>query len=206
MKKICITLMVLFFACAQQIEAQEAHQLDELVIIDGKKKHKKMFGTGVKIPCAVASLTPDKRGYEVGSTIKTKHPFEVEEINFDITSNSIGDVTLGIEIYNISNNFSRTLQEPLLIKVPVGKKQEISVQPEKRTIIEPGEYFVAIKFIDCVENREKEHSENSGKKNEREALLFPLYLKNSYIRHSSNDSIERCKINMGLKIRGIEYK
>ena len=94
MKKICITLMVLFFACAQQIEAQEAHQLDELVIIDGKKKHKKMFGTGVKIPCAVASLTPDKRGYEVGSTIKTKHPFEVEEINFDITSNSIGDVTL----------------------------------------------------------------------------------------------------------------
>ena len=201
MKKICITLMVLFFACSQQIEAQEAHQLDELVIIDGKKKHKKMFGTGVKIPCAVASLTPDKRGYEVGSTIKTKHPFEVEEINFDITSNNIGDVTLGIEIYNISNNFSRTLQEPLLIKVPVGKKQEISVQPEKRTIIEPGEYFVAIKFIDCVE-----HSENSGKKNEREALLFPLYLKNSYIRHSSNDSIERCKINMGLKIRGIEYK
>lgn len=83
-------LMVLYsLSLCLPLTAQETQYLKELVIIAGKQKHKKMLGTGIKIPCAVASLTPDKTGYEIGSIIKTKHPFEIQEISFRVSSNSI---------------------------------------------------------------------------------------------------------------------
>ena len=182
--------------------AQERHQLEELVVIAGKHKHKKMFGTGKRIPCSVASLTAERTGYEIGSIIKSKHLFEIEEICFNITSNKIKGVILGVEIYRIDSLFTKVLPSPILIDIPIGSRQRISVTPNVQTIIEPGEYFVAVQFVDCDEEYKK-YSEVEKRKNH---LLFPLYLKKSFIRNEREGKLEKFRFNLGLKIRGIEYR
>ena len=206
MKNITLVILALFIAQNCAIQAQETKELDELVIIAGKKKHKKLFGTGMKISGGVTSFTPDKTGYEVGSIIKTRHPFEVEEIKFDVITNSIEGAILGVEIYSIESGFTKRLPQPLLTKIPKGEKQDISIVPEKRIILEPGEYFIAIHFVDCDEDSKRASSESQQNYKEREKILLPLYIKNSYIRNGSSENLEKSKINVGLKVKGIEYK
>lgn len=196
-------LMVLYsLSLCLPLTAQETQYLKELVIIAGKQKHKKMLGTGIKIPCAVASLTPDKTGYEIGSIIKTKHPFEIKEISFRVSSNSIPGAVLGVEIYRIDSLFTKVLPAPIIVEVPVCRRQRVNVTPKEQTIIEPGEYFVAVRFADCDEKKEDGNIDSEKPK----TLLFPLYIKDSFIRNSSNTALEKCKINLGLKIKGIEYR
>ena len=205
MKNIIFLITALLITQNCTLLAQETKELDELVIIAGKKKHKKLLGTGVKISGGVTSFTPDKRGYEVGSIIRTRHTFEIEEIKFKVLSNSIKGAILGIEIYSIKNSFRKILPAPLLQKLEIGEKQNISIVPEGRTIIEPGEYFVAIRFVDCEDNSQYS-PENRQNYKERENILFPLYIKKSYIRNGSSNELEKCNENIGLKVKGIEYK
>ena len=206
MKNIIIVILALLLAQNNALQAQETKELNELVVIAGKKKHKKLLGTGMKIPGGVTSFTPDKTGYEVGSVIKTKHPFEVEEIRFDVLTNSIDGAILGVEVYSIENGFRRILPQPLLTKIPEGEKQDISIIPKSRIILEPGEYFVAIRFVDCSEDSKRFCTESQQNYKEKERILLPLYIKNSYIRNGSSEELEKCKINVGLKVKGIEYK
>ncbi len=60
----------------------------------------------------------------MGSALSVKHPFEVKEIEFDIISNNIKDVTLQVAIYrNIT--ITEVLSQPILINIPEGRKQTI---------------------------------------------------------------------------------
>ena len=206
MKNIILVTLALLLVQNCALQAQETKELNELVVIAGKKKHKKLLGTGMKISGGATSFTPDKIGYEVGSIIKTKHPFEIEEIRFNVLSNSIEGAILGVEIYSIENGFTKRLPNPLLTEIPNGKKQDICIVPERRIILEPGEYFVAIRFVDCSENSKRNCYQEKENYKELEKMLLPLYIKNSYIRNGCNEELEKCRINIGLKVKGIEYK
>ncbi len=206
MKNITLVILALLLVQNCALQAQETKELNEFVVIAGKKKHKKLLGTGMKISCGATSFTPDKTGYEVGSIIRTKHPFEIEEIRFDVLANSIEGAILGVEIYSIENGFTKRLPQPLLTAIPNGEKQNIHIIPDSRIILEPGEYFVAIRFVECSENSRKNYAEGQQNYKEREKILLPLYIKNSYIRNGSSEELEKCKINVGLKVKGIEYK
>ena len=206
MKNIILAILALLVAQQCAVYAQETKELNELVVIAGKKKHKKLLGTGIKISGGATSFTPDKTGYEVGSIIKTKHPFEIEEIMFGVLSNSIEDAILGVEIYSIGNGFTRILPQPLSTKIPNGQKLNIGITPDSRIILEPGEYFVAIRFVDCSENSKSNCSQENQSYKERERMLLPLYIKNSYIRYGNSAQLEKCKVNIGLKVKGIEYR
>lgn len=206
MKNIILAILALLLVQNCTLQAQETKELNELVVIAGKKKHKKLLGTGIKISGGATSFTPDKTGYEVGSIIKTKHPFEIEEIRFNVLSNSIKEAILGVEIYSIENGFTKRLSQPLLYKIPNGEKLNIRIVPDSRIILEPGEYFVAIRFVDCSENSKRGYSESQQNYKERKRILLPLYIKNSYIRKGSSAQLEKCKANIGLKVKGIEYR
>ena len=41
---------------------------------------------------------------------------------------------------------------------------------------------------------------------EKDIMLFPLYLKESYIRNSPVDIPEKIPVNLGLEIKGYEYR
>lgn len=206
MKNIILVTLALLIVPNCALQAQETKELNELVVIAGKKKHKKLLGTGMKISGGATSFTPDKTGYEVGSIIKTKHPFEIEEIMFGVLSNSIEGAILGVEIYSIENGFTKRLFQPLLYKIPNGEKLNIRIVPDSRIILEPGEYFIAIRFVDCSENSKSNCSQENQSYKERERMLLPLYIKNSYIRKDSSAELEKCKVNIGLKVKGIEYR
>ena len=113
-------IMLLLLATTARSSAQQptdTKPLEEVVVTGSKQKHKTLSNRGTRILGAISTLTPNKVGYEVGSALKVKHPFEVEEIEFFIISNSIRDVTLQVAIYRDST-FTEVLSQPIFVNIP----------------------------------------------------------------------------------------
>ena len=92
MNRTTLTIIMLLFLAitttrSSAQEATNARQLQEVVVLGGKQKT--LSSKGTRILGAVSMLTPDKVGYEVSSALSVKQPFEVEEIEFFITSSNI---------------------------------------------------------------------------------------------------------------------
>lgn len=196
-------LVLLLSTINNTANAQQTRCLKELIVVSGKQKQKKMFGTGIKIPCAAASLSINNVGMEIGSIIKNKHTFEIEEISFKILSNNIEGAILGIEIYNIDSLFTKALPYTIKKSIPIGRNQKIAIIPERQIILPQGEFFIAVRFINC--NKAAYITDDNDTTN-RGQILFPLYIKNSYIRKNEYSNIEECRVNLGLRIKGIEYR
>ena len=153
-------------------------------------------------------LTPDKVGYEEGSAISIKHPFEVEEIEFFIISNSIRNVKLQVAIYR-DGTFTEMLGNPIVVDIPEGKRQTIVATPTERTLLEPGDYIVTITFVHCDEETQQQWTNSDQWDGQtrymmatQQSLQFPLYLKAGQIRSNPNDAFEKCPTNIGLKVKG----
>lgn len=177
----------------------QSHELEELVVYCGKRKKAKLSNRGIRFAGTVTSLGIDRIGYEIGSIIEVKHPFEVNEIVFNTISNKIENARLSVNIYSIDDSgtiFTNIMHHPVYIEIPVGdRKREHKVLPDKSIYIEPGNYYVAVKFVDGKSNDpQKEH------------LLFPLYLKSGYIRNSAVEYPEKIPVNLGIMINGYEYR
>ena len=174
--------------------------LQELTVYDGKRKKAKLSDGGMKIAGGVIQLSTEKLGYEVGSIMKVKRIFEVEEILFSTVSNSIENAKLSINIYSIDeseSNFSNVLHHPVYVEIPVSdKKHEHVITAKESIVLAPGRYYVALKFVDG-----KKPAGEDGK------MQFPLYLiSSSYIRNSPVDIPEKIPVNLGLEIKGYEYR
>ena len=195
------TFIIVLLLCifTDTIAQERCDTLNSVTIYSGKKKHKRLLGKGTRFPGGVTQWTPDKVAAEIGSIIKVKHPFEVEEIIFSALSNRIDDLELKIEIRHIDNLESSILDEPISIKVPKGEKQTFCIAPEKQLIIEPGEYFFAVQLANCRQSKETDEMQ-------KECILFPLYFKASYIRSGKGEELEKIPVNLGVKVKGIEYR
>ena len=201
-----IALLLCIFT--DTIAQERCDTLNSVTIYSGKKKHKKLLGKGTRFPGGVTQWTPDKVGAEVGSLINVRHPFEVEEIQFSTQSNSIDSLKLRIEIRRTEKLDSSILEKPIEIDVPKGEKQKFRIIPEKQLIIEPGEYFFAVVFADCSDEAKRRRSNNADRdsKTQKESILFPLYFKASYIRSGKGEELEKIPVNLGVKVRGTEYR
>ena len=204
------TFIIALLLCiiTDTIAQERCDTLNSVTIYSGKKKHKKLLGKGTRFPGGVTQWTPDKVGAEVGSLINVKHPFEVEEIIFSTQSNNIDSLMLKIEIRSTDNLDSSILDKPIEIDVPKGEKQKFRIIPEKQLIIEPGEYFFAVVFADCSDEAKRRRSNNADRdsKTQKESILFPLYFKASYIRSGKGEELEKIPVNLGVKVKGIEYR
>ena len=217
MKQTTLTIIMLLFLAITTVrssaqEATDTKPLEEVVVTGSKQKHKTLSNRGTRILGAISTLTPDKVGYEVGSALKVKHPFEVEEIEFFIISNNIKDVTLQVTIYRDSS-FTEVLSQPIFVNIPEGNRQTIVAIPTERTLLESGDYIVGITFASCDEETQQQwahHEQWDGQTRYQmmmqQSLQFPLYTKAQQIRSNPDDTFEKCPTNIGLKVRGTLYR
>ena len=181
------------------IVTMQPRELQELTVYNGKRKKAKLTNRGMRFAGGVTQWTTEKLGYEIGSIIDVKRVFEVEEILFSTVLNNIENARLSINIYMIDeteSDFSNVIHHPIYVDIPVNeKKSEHVIAVKENIFLEPGRYYVAVKFVDGKKQTDK-----------REVMLFPLYLKSSYIRNSPVDFPEKIQVNLGLEIRGYEYR
>ena len=203
---IATLLLAITTARSSAQEATDTKQLQEVVVMGGK--HKTLSNRGTRILGAIHMLTPDKVGYEVGSALSVKQPFEVEEIEFFIISNSIRNVKLQVAIYRDGTS-TEMLGNPIVVDIPEGNRQRIVATPAERTLLEPGDYIVSIGFADCDEKIQQQWTNSDQWDGQtrymmatQQSLQFPLYLKAGQIRSNPNDAFEKCPTNIGLKIKG----
>ena len=182
-------------------------QLQEVVVL-GKQKQKKLLRRGTRMPGAIVMLTPDQVGHEVGSALTLKHATELKEITFGILSNNIEGAMLGIVIYRDST-CTEVLDSPLIAHIPQGKKQTITVTPEKPLLLEQGRYIIAVSFADCAKETRAQwtlsHQWTDKQRYEMAqqcCMQFPLYSKEGYIRADATDTFEKRNLNIGLKVKG----
>ena len=207
---IATLLLAITTARSSAQEATNARQLQEVVVLGGKQKT--LSSRGTRILGAVSMLTPDKVGYEVGSVLSVKHPFEVEEIEFFIISNSIRNVKLQVAIYR-DGTFTEVLGHPIVVDIPEGNRQRIVATPTERTLLEPGDYIVSIGLADCDGetrqqwvNSDQWDGQTRYQMMTKQSLRFPLYFKAGQIRSNPDDTFEKCPTNIGLKVKGVVHK
>ena len=186
-------------------------QLQEVVVL-GKQRQKTLLRRGTRMPGAIVMLTPDQVGHEVGSALTLNHATELKEITLGIVSNSIAEATLSIMIYRDSI-YAEVLEKPIQAHIPKGKKQAITVTPEKPLLLAQGRYIIAVRFADCAkETREQWVQSDQWTDKQRYemarqcSMQFPLYSKFGYIRNDTDDTFEKRNLNIGLKVKGIESK
>ena len=214
MNRTTLTIIMLLFLAitttrSSAQEATDTKQLREVVVTGNKQKHKTLSNRGTRILGAISTLTPNKVGYEEGSALRVKHPFEVEEIEFFIISNSIRDVTLQVAIYRDST-FTEVLSQPIFVNIPEGNRQKVVAKPTERILLQPGDYIVSIGLADCNgetrqqwANSDQWDGQTYYQMMTKQSLQFPLYFKAGQIRSNPDDAFEKCPTNIGIKVRGI---
>ena len=181
------------------IVTMQPRELQELTVYNGKRKKAKLAGRGMRSAGAVTAWTAEKTGYEIGSIIDVKHAFEVEEFVFSTIRNSVENARLSVNIYSIDeteSSFINVMHHPIYVDIPVSeKKSEHVITANESIFLSPGRYYVALKFVDGKKQTTKDSK-----------ILFPLYLKSSYIRNGATDTPEKIPVNLGLEIKGYEYR
>ena len=214
MNRTTLTIIMLLFLAitttrSSAQETADTKPLQEVVVTGSKQKNKTLSNRGTRILGAIHMLTPDKVGYEEGSAISIKHPFEVEEIEFFIISNSIRDVTLQVAIYRDST-FTEVLSQPIFVNIPEGNRQKVVAKPTERILLQPGDYIVSIGLADCNGETQQQWANSDQWDGQthfqmmtKQSLQFPLYFKAGQIRSNPDDAFEKCPTNIGIKVRGI---
>ena len=204
-------LLVLTAARSSAQTSTCEEQLQEVVVF-GKQRQKTLLRRGTRMPGAIVMLTPDQVGHEVGSALTLNHATELKEITLGIVSNSIAEATLSIMIYRDST-YAEVLEKPIQAHIPKGKKQAITVTPEKPLLLGQGRYIIAVRFADCAkETREQWVLSDQWPDKQRYEMArqccmqFPLYSKVGYMRADATDTFEKRNLNIGLKVKGIESK
>lgn len=193
-----------------------ARALPEAVVYSGKKKSKKLANKGMRVTGTRTAWTPDNIGQEIGSVVETENTFQVQEISFNVMSNGIAGLKLCINIYALDEEkmlYCNVMHAPVNIDVPLcTDKKELTVSPTEQLFLVPGLYFVAVKMVDCDASVKEEWSDNDRWDNKKRYIMskksihFPLYLKSSYTRKGIADELEKVPVNLGLTVKGVEYR
>lgn len=192
------------------------YALPEALVYSGKKKSKKLANKGVRVAGARTAWTPEYLGQEIGSVVETDNMFQVQEILFNVMSNGIAGLKLSINIYALNEEkmqYCNIMHAPISIDVPLcSDKRELTVSPEEQLFLVPGRYFVAVRMANCDAAVKEQWSKSDKWDNKnrysmsKQSIHFPLYLKSSYTRKGVADELEKVPVNMGLTVRGIEYR
>lgn len=193
-----------------------ARALPEAVIYSGKKKSKKLANKGMRVAGTRTAWTPENIGQEIGSVVETENTFQVQEISFNVMSNGIKGLKLSINIYALNEEkmqYCNVMHTPISIDVPLcTDKKKLTVSPTEQLFLVPGRYFVAVKMVDCDASVKEEWSDNAKWDNKKrysmskQSIHFPLYLKSSYTRKGIADELEKVPVNLGLTVKGVEYR
>jgi len=136
----------------------------------------------------------------------------VQDILFSVHSNHIPGCVASINIYRIEGkkeSFVNVLHKPIYFDVAVSNDpQDFDIQPEETLLLEPGRYFIAFQIVGC--NNEALQAFLAKKQEERKiwemSMDFNIYLKSSYVREVALGKMEYLPVNIGVAVKGLEYR
>ena len=189
--------------------------MQEAVVLGAGSKEKTLVNKGARFPAAYGVYTPDMTGNEIGSTVKVRHRFQIKEFNFKVAVNTIEECKVSLNVYRITEGIFRNIMTvPLYIDIRTSARPvSYRAVPSATMILEPGEYFVSLAFVDCSDRSKAEWNEAkdlTGKaymeKINENRLEFPLHFKSGYCRDTVLGEIVKSPFNMGLTVSGLEYR
>ena len=192
-------------------------ELPPAIFIGGDTKEKYLLKPGTGLLKSVGIITTSMRsghpsGREIGSVAQTKKPFLVKNILLTVRSNHIPGCVASINIYRIEGkkeSFVNVLHKPIYFDVAVSNDpQDFDIQPEETLLLEPGRYFIAFQIVGC--NNEALQAFLAKKQEERKiwemSMDFNIYLKSSYVREVALGKMEYLPVNIGVAVKGLEYR
>ncbi|MBQ9889528.1 MAG: hypothetical protein IJM41_09840, partial [Bacteroidales bacterium] len=101
------------------------------------------------------------------------------------------------------------LHKPIYFDVAVSNDpQDFDIQPEETLLLEPGRYFIAFQIVGC--DNEALQAFHAKKQEERKfwemSMDFNIYLKSSYVREVALGKMEHLPVNIGVAVKGLEYR
>ena len=192
-------------------------ELPPAIFIGGDTKEKYLLKPGTGLLKSVGIITTSMRsghpsGREIGSVAQTKKPFLVKNILLTVRSNHIPGCVASINIYRIEGkkeSFVNVLHKPIYFDVAVSNDpQDFDIQPEETLLLEPGRYFIAFQIVGC--DNEALQAFLAKEQEERKfwemSMDFNIYLKSSYVREVALGKMEHLPVNIGVAVKGLEYR
>ena len=192
-------------------------ELPPAIFIGGDTKEKYLLKPGTGLLKSVGIITTSMRsghpsGREIGSVAQTKKPFLVKSILLTVRSNHIPGCVASFNIYRIEGkkeSFVNVLHKPIYFDVAVSNDpQDFDIQPEETLLLEPGRYFIAFQIVGC--DNEALQAFLDKEQEEREfwemCMDFNIYLKSSYVREVALGKMEHLPVNIGVAVKGLEYR
>lgn len=227
MKRIAIIILALIplFAAAQEpqiiggylLDGKDSfEELDAAVLTESESKEKSLGGKGMKFPGGSIFMTPESVGKEIGSLVRTKHPFLVQAISFTVEENRMEGCKASLRIYRMDSEDSlvNIVTMPILQDIPKATSETVfSIAPEESMVLEPGEYYISFclseisrEIMDKWAESETWSDDQRFSMYRQDRIYFPLYLKSSYTREQPDQPLTRWGANIGIEVKGIERR
>mgnify|MGYP003482526764 FL=1 len=227
MKRIAILILSLIplFAKAQSpqiiggylLDGKDSfEELEAAVLTESRSKEKNLGGKGMKFPGGSIFMTPESVGKEIGSLVKTKHPFLVKAISFTVEENRMEGCKASIRIYRMEgeDNLVNIVTMPIYQDIPKATEQTtFSIAPEESIVLDPGEYYISFCLTEISQEIMDRWAESESWSDEKrfdmyrqDRVYFPLYLKSSFTRERSDHPLTKWGANIGIEVMGIERR
>ena len=227
MKRIAILILSLIplFAKAQSpqiiggylLDGKDSfEELEAAVLTESRSKEKNLGGKGMKFPGGSIFMTPESVGKEIGSLVKTKHPFLVKAISFTVEENRMEGCKASIRIYRMEgeDNLVNIVTMPIYQDIPkAADETTFSIAPEESIVLDPGEYYISFCLTEISQEIMDRWAESDSWSDEhrfdmyrQDRVYFPLYLKSSYTRERSDHPLTKWGANIGIEVMGIERR
>ena len=191
-------------------------ELEAAVLTESKSKEKNLGGKGMKFPGGIIFMTPESVGKEIGSLMKTRHPFLVKAISFTVEENRMEGCKASLRIYRMEgeNNLVNMVTMPIYQYIPKATDEtKFTIAPEESIVLEPGEYYISFclteisrEIMDRWAESETWSDEQRFDMYRQDRIRFPLYLKSSYTREQSDHPLTKWGANIGIEVSGIERR
>lgn len=227
MKRLAIIILTLIplLAAAQEpqiiggylLDGKDSfEELDAAILKEYKSKERNLVDKGMKFPGGRIFMTPESAGKEIGSLVRTKHPFLVKTISFTVEENRMEGCKASIRIYRMESdgNHVNIVTMPIYQDIPKATQKTVfSIAPEESIFLDPGEYYVSFclteisqEIMDRWAESETWSEDHRFSMYMQDRIYFPLYLKRSYTRERPDRPLTGWGANIGIEVKGIERK
>ena len=227
MKRIAILILSLIplFAKAQSpqiiggylLDGKDSfEELEAAVLTESRSKEKNLGGKGMKFTGGSIFMTPESVGKEIGSLVKTRHPFLVKTISFTVEGNSMEGCKASLRIYRMDgeDNLVNMVTMPIYQDIPKATDETtFTIAPEESIVLEPGEYYISFCLTEISREIMDRWAESESWSDEKrfdmyrqDRVYFPLYLKSSFTRERSDHPLTKWGANIGIEVMGIERR
>lgn len=192
-------------------------ELKPAVFIGGNTKEKFLLKSGSKVMGNMGIISFSlqngrSEGRELGSVAVAHKPFLVKDILFSVHSNHIPGCVASVNIYRIegkNESFVNILQKPIYCDVAVSDTpQYFDIQPEDNLMLEPGRYFISFQIVGCDEDALQAFLAKPQEERDywEMTMDFIIYFKSSYVREAALGKMNPMPVNIGIAVKGLEYR